>query len=345
MFIGLVGPMGAGKSTISDMLGFRKISLTEVLKEAAQKEGLAINRANLISFGNQLRREKGEHVLAELAVGRIGTGNTVVDSIRNPKEVEYLRKKLPRFILIAVDAPSEVRWRRSSQKYESLDEKEFEEMDKRDRDIGIDKCMNMADVFLQNVDLEKTLASVRNVLSRRRIIGLVGMPGSGKSVVQQIFSKNGFDAFNMGDVVTRIEFVKRGYAELNEKVEKEIANSLRAEFGDAAVAVRTCEELSNVKGDICISGLRSVAEADYFSKQYGKNFDLVAIDSSFETRLARLKSRKERPYKNAEELKARDERENGYGLAELMKRCAFGIRNEGQREGLEKSVLECVGRL
>lgn len=345
MFVGLVGPMGGGKSTVVEMLGFKSVSLTEVLKNSAKKAGLKINRANLISFGNTLRAEHGEHVLAKLATEKMTTGNYAIDSIRNPGEVAFLQKNLPRFLLVAVNAPSEVRWRRTKEKYESLDEKAFEEIDKRDRDIGIDDCMNSADFYIENTDLEKTLKEVNQILGMRKVVGLVGMPGSGKSVVQNIFAKNGFDTFNMGDIVTKIEFAKRGYEKLGEGAEAEIAGALRAELGENAVAIRTHEELANLKGDICIAGLRSKEEADYFRKKWGDSFVLVAIRADFNTRLERMMVRQTRPYKSEGELKSRDERESGYGLHELLESCERIVENEEGLNELEEKVVQVIEKL
>ncbi len=345
MFLGLVGPMGGGKSTVVEMTGFKSVSLTDVLKKEAKKREVSITRNNLINLGNKLRAERGEHVLAEMAFEEMTTGNHAIDSIRNPNEVGFLREKLPRFFLVAVDAPSEVRWRRSKEKYESLDEEGFEEIDKRDRDIGIDRCMNMADFYVENVDLEETLKEVNAILSKRKVVGLVGMPGSGKSLVQRIFARSGFDSFNMGDIVTEIEFAKRGYEKRGEGAEKEIADSLRKELGEAAVAIRTFEELKNVKGDLCIAGIRSKAEADLFRERWGKSFVAVAVGSSFETRLERLKKRKERPYKSEEGLRRRDEREIGYGLGELLESCQLSLENESSVEELESRAVSFIKTL
>src|SRR5262249_45094601 len=68
-------------------------------------------RENLIALGNALRSAHGPGALAERILPRL-TGMDVVDSIRNPAEVDVLRARSD-FILIGVDAPMEVRFQRA----------------------------------------------------------------------------------------------------------------------------------------------------------------------------------------------------------------------------------------
>jgi hypothetical protein len=81
------------------------------VREAATSAGLAHTRDTLIAVGVRLRREGGPGVLARRILPRLG-GRDVVDSIRHPGEVEILRT-LPRFVLLGLDAPIELRFERS----------------------------------------------------------------------------------------------------------------------------------------------------------------------------------------------------------------------------------------
>ena len=91
--------------------GFIYHSLSDVLREDLERRGLPPTRENLIAIGNELRGTGGAGVLAERILPRLGARD-VVDSIRNPAEVEVLRR-LPGFILIGVDAPLELRFSRA----------------------------------------------------------------------------------------------------------------------------------------------------------------------------------------------------------------------------------------
>jgi dCMP deaminase len=86
-------------------------SLSDVIRDAAAARGLPPTREHLIQLGNELRRAGGAGALAEGILPRLGQRD-VVDSIRNPAEVQVLRG-LPGFVLIGVSAPVELRFERS----------------------------------------------------------------------------------------------------------------------------------------------------------------------------------------------------------------------------------------
>jgi len=114
MIIGITGPNAAGKGEAAaylGSLGYAYHSLSDVLREALAAESVEPTRENLIAIGNRLRGEQGAGVLAERIIGRLGKRD-VVDSIRNPAEVEVLRRRAD-FILLGVDAPLEVRFSRA----------------------------------------------------------------------------------------------------------------------------------------------------------------------------------------------------------------------------------------
>jgi hypothetical protein len=86
-------------------------SLSDVVREEAAARGLPPERGPLIAVGNELRRALGPGALAERILPRLGERD-VVDSIRNPAEVEVLRRA-PGFLLVAVRATQATRFARS----------------------------------------------------------------------------------------------------------------------------------------------------------------------------------------------------------------------------------------
>jgi dephospho-CoA kinase len=134
LVLGITGPNAAGKGEVSGILearGFTTHSLSDVVREEAAARGLPPEREHLIRVGTLLRREGGSGVLAQRLLPRLGVRD-VVDSIRNPAEVEVLRS-LPRFVLLGVDAPARLRFDRSRLRARPGDPETFEEFVARER--------------------------------------------------------------------------------------------------------------------------------------------------------------------------------------------------------------------
>jgi dCMP deaminase len=116
MIIGLTGKNGAGKTEVSDYLrkrGFTYFSLSDEIREEVSRRELVSSRETLIDIGNELRARFGAGVLAERILERLGHDcNYVVDSIRNPAEVEALRRRSD-FALIVLEAEQKLRFERS----------------------------------------------------------------------------------------------------------------------------------------------------------------------------------------------------------------------------------------
>jgi dephospho-CoA kinase len=157
--IGLTGTNGAGKGEAAAFLvscGCEYHSLSDVIRDALAAEGLEPSRDNLIRKGNALRREGGPDVLARRIVAKI-RGRAVIDSIRNPREIEFLRTQ-PGFVLIALDAPPAARFERvakrgrneSAPDLASFLRKEEEENGADPDAQQLGRCMALADRILIN---------------------------------------------------------------------------------------------------------------------------------------------------------------------------------------------------
>jgi len=157
--IGLTGTNGAGKGEVAAYFrskNYDYVSLSDVIRDELKRRGLEASRDNLIACGNELREKFGPDVLARKAAEKI-SGSTVVDSIRNQHEVEYLRS-LGNFVLIAVDAPAEIRFERvrkrgrneSAATFEEFRQKE--ELERHGQVSGqqLEACMRLADITIIN---------------------------------------------------------------------------------------------------------------------------------------------------------------------------------------------------
>lgn len=158
--IGLTGTNGAGKGEAAAFFmtkGYVYASLSDILRDELGARGLEITRDNLIRMGNELRKKFGPDVLARRTMAKV-TGPPVIDSIRNIREVDYLRAQKG-FVLIAFDAPIEVRFARvaargrdeSAATLEEFRKKEEEERSGGEAAQQLEACMAAADHLILNI--------------------------------------------------------------------------------------------------------------------------------------------------------------------------------------------------
>jgi dephospho-CoA kinase len=146
------------------------------VREEATRRGLDHSRDQLIRVGVDLRTKHGPGALAESVLPRL-KGRSVVDSIRNPGEVEVLRR-LRSFLLLGIDAPQALRFQRSLQRGRLGDGATLEEFArKEERENSTTKAgqqllatLALADVVIDNdgtiADLRR---KVREALRARRV--------------------------------------------------------------------------------------------------------------------------------------------------------------------------------
>lgn len=169
--IGIVGPLACGKGVVTEYFikkyGYISFSLSSIVHDEVKKRGYSsYTRTILQDVGDDLRKKEGDGVLAKRAIEQL-TANSkqqtakriIIEGIRNPGEVEYLRT-ISGFFLISVDAPQKVRFQRVLQRGKPWDPKsweEFQTVDGRDQgDVNntngqqVKQCMKLADIHLQN---------------------------------------------------------------------------------------------------------------------------------------------------------------------------------------------------
>jgi dephospho-CoA kinase len=178
IIIGLTGTNSAGKGTVADFLkkkGFVYFSLSDIIREEATKQGLDHSRDSLVRIGNQLREKHGASVLGLLTAKKIADSKEtkfIVDSIRNPSEIEELRK-LSGFYLIAIDADVSLRYERSkirgrNENASSLElfiAQENKEKSSDSKAQQLHNCIAMADFLIENNSgFEELYLKVEDVL-------------------------------------------------------------------------------------------------------------------------------------------------------------------------------------
>jgi len=167
IIIGVVGQIASGKGILVNYLtrhlGFTSFSLSSIVHSELRKKGIKeFTRQTLQDVGDRLRREYGDDVLArrlnEVIKGQ-KKSKVVVEGIRNPGEIEFLKKN-PSFILIGVKANRELRFKRLLERTKPWDPKtwnDFVKADRRDLGVGqkksgqqVGKCLAYCDYVLTN---------------------------------------------------------------------------------------------------------------------------------------------------------------------------------------------------
>jgi len=131
--VGLTGRNASGKGAVAEILKKKSYvyhSLSDTLRYELNERGQNESRDNLIQIGNELRESGGPGVLADLMIKNLlSLENHVVDSIRNPSEVDSLNRKYinHKFVMLVVDASPKIRFDRLKKRNRIGDSSSWEE--------------------------------------------------------------------------------------------------------------------------------------------------------------------------------------------------------------------------
>ena len=179
----------------------------------------------------------------------------------------------------------------------------------------------------------------------RKVVAIVGMPGSGKSEVARVFEEHGFKKVRFGDT-TDEELNNRGL-ERNEESERYVRQQLREEHGMAAYAKLNLPRIDGAleSSDVVIDGLYSWEEYLLLTEHYGDRFSTAAIWAAPSTRYRRLAGRPVRPL-TPDEAASRDRSEieviNKGGPIAMAD---FAILNEASLEDMKRQVERMISAL
>jgi dephospho-CoA kinase len=170
-----------------------------------------------------------------------------------------------------------------------------------------------------------------------KVIGVLGLPASGKGEFSKIAEEMGIPVIVMGDMIRKA--VKEDGLDPTDRNLGVIANKLRKERGMDAIASLCIPEIQRQTAPlVLVDGIRGDAEVNLFRKIF-YGFTLICIDSSFENRLSRVALRnRSDDFKTAGELRNRDERELGWGLGKALKQADMQITNNGTLDEFSVAV-------
>jgi len=178
-------------------------------------------------------------------------------------------------------------------------------------------------------------------MKQKMVVGVAGMPGSGKAEISKVAKQKGYAIVAMGDEI-REETKRRGLEPTPENIGK-IMLKLREEEGSTVVAKKCIPKIANTSADtVLVDGIRSLHEVYEFEKNFPR-FVLVAVHSSPETRFGRLfRRRRSDDPKGWEVFLERDLRELSVGQGSVIAMADYMIVNEGTFEEFKAKIREVL---
>lgn len=174
--IAITGMPGAGKGTVASevarLFNCPVIHMGDVIREEAKRRGLEPTDENLGRIMLEIRSEFGPAVVAQRCLKSLipKDPTVVVDGIRSAHEVEEFRRSTERFVLIAVFASTEKRFKRLYGRKRADDPKireRFRVRDERELNVGLGDAIAMADYVAVNEGKpEETKRAVAEVIRK-----------------------------------------------------------------------------------------------------------------------------------------------------------------------------------
>ena len=155
----LVGMPGSGKTEATLILKdsiFSKVVMGDVIREEMKNKKIPINSKNMREFMIDLRKKEGMDIVARKCIRKIESLDSniiIIDGLRNFEEVEFFKKNLESFKIIAVNTSSETRYKRllaRKREDDSLDIELLKERDKKEISVGIGRVIEIADHIIDN---------------------------------------------------------------------------------------------------------------------------------------------------------------------------------------------------
>jgi len=177
LVVGVAGMPGAGKSLVVEAAvqnGYDLAVMGDVVREEAERQHLEPSPENIGKIMLELRQKEGKSVVAKRCILKIAKTErlkVVVDGIRSLSEVEEFKKHFEEFVLLAVHASPETRFKRLYNRQRSDDPNSWEVFharDMRELGVGLGEAIAMAEYIVVNEEqaeivkekIRKTLGEV-----------------------------------------------------------------------------------------------------------------------------------------------------------------------------------------
>ena len=168
--LGIVGEMGAGKSTITQYVkekyGAVSFRFSDMLTDIAKRLYIEPNRPNLQMISSMLRQTISQDIMSKVIMQDAASATApiiIVEGIRRPSDITYL-KELSNFCLIGLTANERLRYERVCLRSEKPDDqtKTWEEFQKEglaEAELEIKNIKAEAQFQIDNNGTEEELIS------------------------------------------------------------------------------------------------------------------------------------------------------------------------------------------
>lgn len=178
-----------------------------------------------------------------------------------------------------------------------------------------------------------------------KIIAIVGMCGSGKSIATDILEKRGWHKAYFGGIT--YQKMKEEGIERTPDSERIFRENLRKKYGPACYAKLLLPEIEDAikKQNVVLDGLYSWYEYKYLQENLKEDFKLVCIITDKKIRYERIANRPDRPFDQIK-VKERDlsEIENLYKGGPIAY-ADYYIFNNGTLEEYEQRLDEILKQI
>jgi dephospho-CoA kinase len=164
LIVCITGMPGAGKSSVASFLkekGFAVVTMGDVIREEAKRQGLEPTDVNLGKMMLKLRQDLGPGAVGHIVLqklardGSSSSSKVVIDGIRSIAEVEVL-KNVGHVRLLAIHASQDTRFKRLKKRGRAdapSDGNEFAVRDERELSVGVSESIALANEMISNNDL------------------------------------------------------------------------------------------------------------------------------------------------------------------------------------------------
>jgi dephospho-CoA kinase len=185
LIIGITGTLGSGKGTVVNYLvknrGFVHFSARSFIVEEIKKRDLEISTKNMTLVSNQMRAGHSPSYITDSLyeeAKKLGK-DCVIESFRTPGEIESIRNK-GKFILLAIDAPAKLRFKRivdrngvgdveSVEELMTIEKQQMHSTDPNKHNLSA--CIAMADYkIINNGTIEELQTKVEEVLGLMNLL-------------------------------------------------------------------------------------------------------------------------------------------------------------------------------